>query len=97
MLRSTSLSRNVNVMKIRPTFLFVLFTLLFICSVNFRFWSNVTPISFSGVTIWTFTSPLIVCIVYSKFMSGYQYVVVYIFENGSSCPISVPSQWHCQG
>ena len=42
------MSMNVNVLKIRPAFLFALFILLFICSVNFRFWSNVTPRSFAA-------------------------------------------------
>ena len=28
---------------------------------------------------------------------GCQYVDVNIFENGSSCPVSVPCQRHCQG
>ena len=45
--KKISLSINVNVRKIRPTFLFVLFTLAIICSANFSFWSNITPRSFS--------------------------------------------------
>ena len=67
--KNISLYIKMNVRKIKPTFLLALFTLLFICSMNFNDDSNVTPKSFSVVTFSTLFRPASVSIVYSKFIS----------------------------
>ena len=85
MIENMSLSMNVNVMKSRPTVLFSLLTLLFttICSVNFRFWSNITQMSFSAVSFGLALLHYLFALCTLSLYHGFQYVGVNIFESGN--------------
>ena len=63
--RNSSLSINMNALKMSPTIWFVFFTLLLICSVKFNLLSKDTPRSFPLCTFSMGTLPFVISMVYA--------------------------------